>query len=239
VSDVFSRLVAGGWGTANGGGDYVVAKGNPADFSVDGAGGLFAIPNAPYTTAEHIVVLPGANALDVAASFDVSFLENVKALAPTYGGVLAGLVTRFHNANDQGTGYYRLQLVWSANSGRPELFLRAQDDSGMSPPGHFKVEQNLGVDPTLDYPTGGPYTYHVKVQITGSNPTSVALKAWKPGVAEPAGWQLTGTDSGNDGPQTPGPVGVRASADLQSGGGRYLPATSHVRVQNLVVNLLP
>jgi hypothetical protein len=199
---------------------------------------VFSIREAVYTSAEHILVLPAASAVDAQATFDVTFLDNVKALHPVDGGVLAGVIFRFHNANDQGNGYYRLQLVWSANSGHPGLFLRAQDDSGLNPPGHFKVEQNLGIDPTADYPRGGPYTYHVKVQITRTSATSVALKAWKPGTSEPANWQLTGTDAGNFGPQTAGPVGVRASADLQSSPGAFLPTTSHVRIENLAVHAL-
>ena len=238
ASDSFQRVVKNGWGSANVGGAYVIEKGNAADFSVDGIGGLFAIRDAVYTSAEHIVALPAASTLDAEATFDVSFLDNVKALHPVFGGVLAGVIFRFHNANDTGSGYYRLQLVWNANSGHPDLWLRAQDDSGKSPPGHFKVEQNLGIDPTADYPNGGPYTYHVKVQITRVNVTSVALKAWKPGSSEPANWQLTGTDTGNFGPQGAGPVGVRASADLQSSSASFLPVTSHIRVANLVVNRL-
>ena len=238
VSDAFARVVSGGLGTAPVGGVYVVEKGNPADFSVDGSGAVVAVANAPYTTAEHIAVLPGAAPEDFAASFDVSFLENLKALHPQNGGVIGGVVARFHNANDTGLGYYRLQLVWNANNGHPLLFLRAQDDSGLAPPGHFKVEQNLGIDPTADF-ARAPYTYHLKVQITGNHPTSVALKAWRLGAPEPAGWQLTGTDTGNFGPQAPGPVGLRTSADLQSSPGAYLAVTSHVKVANLVVTALP
>lgn len=239
VSDTFARVVTNGWGRADVGGAYAVEKGNTADFSVDGTGGRLALRNAVYTSAEHIVALPATDALDIGATFDVSFLENVKALNPQYGGVLAGVIARFHNVNDQGNGYYRMQLVWNANNGHPQLFLRAQDDSGKSPPGHFKVEKNLGIDPTVDFPKGAPYTYHVMVQITGSNPTSVALKAWKVGATEPTAWQLTGTDTGDYGPQSAGPVGVRASADLQSAASSFLPVTSHVKIENLVVTKLP
>jgi hypothetical protein len=66
----------------------------------------------------------------------------------------------------------------------------------------------------------------------------VALKAWKPGTAEPAAWQLVGTDAAGSGPQTGGPIGVRANADLQSAPGVYLPQTSHIKMQHLVVNKL-
>ena len=239
VSDTFGRVVAGGWGTADIGGAYTVEKGAAADFSVDGTGGVFTVRNALYTSAEHILALPATNALDFAASFDVVFPANVKALNPKYGGVLAGVVARFHNVNDVGNGYYRMQLVWNANNGVPLLFLRAQDDSGKAPPGHFKIETNLGIDPTVDYPHGGPYAYHVMTQITGTNPTTVALKAWKVGGTEPVAWQLTGSDTGNYGPQTAGPVGVRASADLQSAASAYLAVTSTVKVENLVVTTLP
>lgn len=238
VSDAFARVVSGGFGTSPVGGAWVVEKGNPADFSTDGTGGVVAVQNAPYTSAEHIAVVPAVAPEDWAATFDVSFLENVKALHPKNGGVIGGVVARFHNASDTGQGYYRLQLVWNANNGSPLLFLRAQDDSGLSPPGHFKVEQDLGIDPTAQFGSP-PYTYHVAVQITGNHPTTVALKAWALGSPEPAGWLLTGTDTGNFGPQSPGPVGLRLSADLQGSPGSYLPAVSHVKISNLVVTALP
>jgi len=228
--------VSSGWGSANIGGTWVLQKGAAADVSVDGTGGEFSIPDARYTRAEQVLVLPTTRALDFTATFDVSFLDNVRALNPVYGGVVAGVIARFHNTNDQGNGYYRLQLVWNANGGTPQLFLRAQDDSGQDPPGHFKIEQNLGIDPTADYSGGGPYKYHVEAQLTGVDPTSFAMKAWKVGTPEPSSWQLTGADTGNFGPQMAGPIGVRASADLQSSPNVYLPDTSHVVIQNLVVN---
>lgn len=36
---------------------------------------------------------------------------------------------------------------------------------------------------------------HVRGRATGTSPTYLALKIWKDGAAEPAGWQLTATDS--------------------------------------------
>ena len=62
------------------------------------------------------------------------------------------------------------------------------------------------------------------------------MKAWKVGNPEPSTWQLTGTDTGNFGPQMAGPIGVRSSADLQRSPNVYLPDTSHVVIQNLVVD---
>jgi hypothetical protein len=114
--------------------------------------------------------------------------------------------------------------------------LRTQNPAGKSNPGDFTIEVNTGIDPATDFPNGPPYgPYHVKVQITGSSPTSFASKVWRAGAGEPAAWMLTGTDSRNLAPQGPGPIGVRASNDLQGSPGSYLSFTAHVVINNLLV----
>ncbi len=232
--DIFNRIVSSGWGSAGIGGSWSLAKGSSSDISVNGNGGLFAIKDAVYTSAEQVVVLPGTSALDYNATFDVSFLDNVKALNPSYGGAIVGVIARYQNAQDTGKGSYRAELVWNETAG---LYLRCQDDSGSSPPGHFKIQKNLNIDPTQQY-SSQPYSYHVAARISGSgSSTTCSMKAWKFGTTEPSSWQLVGTDSGQYGPQSAGPVGVRASADLQgSSAGQYLSTTTHLMISNLTIS---
>jgi hypothetical protein len=50
---------------------------------------------------------------------------------------------------------------------------------------------------------------NVRLQVTGTSPTTLRLKVWPATAAEPAAWQLTGTDSAA-GLQVAGAVGVTA-----------------------------
>ena len=176
------------------------------------AQGLFAIPAAGFLQAEQILVAPHTRALDYEGSFDVTFLGNIDTVDPHYGGVLAYLVARFHDTGP--SGYYRMGVAWDAATRR--LWLRTQDAAGKGNPGDFTIERNTGIDPNADFPSGPPYgPYRVEVRITGSSPTTFFSKIWKVGDTEPSGWTLTGTDAENLGPQSAGPIGFRASNDLQ------------------------
>jgi hypothetical protein len=225
-------VLNGTWGTALTGGPWSLVKGSAGDISVNGTAGIIAIPAGSYLTAEHILVLPGTSARDYVGSFDVSFLENINRVNPQYGGVLAYLVARYQNTS--ANGYYRLGAVWDAATRR--VWLRTQNPAGKGHGADFTIETNTGIDPTADFPAGPPYgPYHVKVRIAGSSPTSFASKIWKAGSPEPAAWMLTGTDPGDLGPQAAGPIGVRASNDLQSSPSNYLNFTAHVVIAHLVV----
>ena len=209
-------------------------KGSPADLSVDGTAGVFSIPADNYLRAEQIAVLPSASTRDYLGVFEVGFGENVDDLGAAHGGVVAYLVARYQNTS--ATGYYRMGLVWDGPTHR--LWLRTQNAAGQGAPSDWTVQQNTGIDPASDYPAGGPYWYQVKVQISGSTPTSFASKVWKLGTSEPAAWMLTGSDSSGLGPQVPGLVGVRASNDLQGASG-YLAYVAHVYVTNVAIGALP
>lgn len=230
--DTFHRVVSGGWGGADVGGPWVVAKGASADLSVDGHDGSVAVRAGPFLTAEHIVVLPATSVADFEGTFDVSFMEDINTVDPAYGGVLAYVVARYRNAG--ATGYYRLGLVWDAATRR--LWLRTQNPVGKGQPGDFTIEYDTGIDPTADFPAGPPYgPYRVAVRISGSDPTTFASKVWRAGGPEPSGWMLTGRDGADRGPQVAGPVGVRVSDDLQSSPRVYLDFVAHVRIGNLVL----
>ena len=49
----------------------------------------------------------------------------------------------------------------------------------------------------------------VRLQVTGTSPTTVRVKVWKVGTTEPAAWRLTSTD-GTGGFQTAGAAGLYA-----------------------------
>jgi len=228
--------VDGGWGSADVGGPWVLAKGSADDLSVTQGHALFAIPAADFRRAEQILVAPDTKALEFQGSFDVTFLGNIDEVDAQYGGVLAYLVARFHDTGP--TGYYRMGVAWDAATRR--LWLRTQTPAGKGNPGDFTIERNTGIDPTADFPSGPPYgPYRVEVRITGSSPTTFASKLWKVGDPEPSGWMLTGTDTTNLGPQSTDPIGFRASNDLQGAPNLYLPFTARIAVTALEVGPVP
>ena len=231
VRDTFRRPVNGSWGRARPGGKWSLAKGQLSNFSVAGGHGVVAVHAANYLSGEQILILPRANRLTYQGTFVVSFDENINNYSPQHGGVVAYLVARFQNTS--ATGYYRMGLVWEGSTRR--LWLRTQDPAGAGQPNDFTIQQNTQIDPTSDFPRP-PYSYDVKVQITGTRPTSFASKVWKEGTAEPANWMLTGSDSNNLGPQNSGPVGFRVSNDLYTCTGCYVNYTAHVQVANIVVS---
>ncbi|HLI72270.1 MAG TPA: IPT/TIG domain-containing protein [Acidimicrobiales bacterium] len=238
VADRFRRAVTSGWGAADQGGAWTLQKGggNSGSESVDGTNGVFAIRSALYTHAEQVLTVP-TTAVDFQFAFDITWTQNIQALTagkPTSGGVLGGVVARFQSANDTDGSFYKLNASWDANNGRPALMLRAQSNGSSPPGGRFRTNVDTGIDPTVDYPAGGPYTYHVKGEVTGSNPTSFAMKIWKVGNPEPIKWMLTATDNADVGPQSAGLVGFRGSCDLAKNGA-YMNVTGVVKVGNLTV----
>jgi hypothetical protein len=231
VSDSFARLVTGGWGTAPLGGTWKQEKGDASDVSVDGSAGAFSIHAAPFLSAEQILTLPDTSTVDFRGQFDVTWVEDVNALHPQYGGVVAYLVARFQNTTAH--GYYRMGVSWDADTGH--LILRTQNAAGAGFPGDFTIERTTALDPSRDFP-GGPYgPYHVKVQIVGSSSTTFASKIWREGFTEPTKWMLTGKDNKNRGPQVAGPIGFRASNDLATGPS-YLDVTAHLRITHISVD---
>ena len=220
--DSFTRTVSNGWGRADTGGGVVTGKGSASDLSVHGSSGVFSIPGANYLNAEQIVTLPRTSAFDYVGSFVVGFSENINNYNPQHGGVVAYLVARYQARSS--TGYYRLGLVWEASDRR--LWLRSQNAAGAGQPNDFTIQKDTGIDPTRDY-SSPPYAYNVKVEITGSKPTSFASKVWKHGTPGPSGWMLTGTDTKKLGPQAAGPIGLRGSNDLYTGTSSFLSYTEH------------
>jgi hypothetical protein len=249
--DTFTRTTSSGWGTADTGGAWTVEKGTSSDFSTDGANGIMAIAAATYTTAEHVAILTTTTALEFEATFDITFEDDVKTVASpivNYGGLLGSLIARYQSISDVDNALYKLSLSWDANSGSPLLALRVQSNGTTPAGGAFRISVfldgtngNPKIDPTVDFPSGPPFgPYSCRFRIYGSTPTSFLGRVWKKGTTEPTIWHISGTDSGNYGPQVTGPVGFRMSNDLSNNSGStFLSLTSHTHVDNLSVGPVP
>ena len=72
---------------------------------------------------------------------------------------------------------------------------------------------NSYVLPNVTYQTGD--VVHVKVEVSGTSPTTVKVKAWLNSDPEPTTWQITSTDSASA-MQVAGSVGFKASVSASS-----------------------
>lgn len=71
-------------------------------------------------------------------------------------------------------------------------------------------ESSIAPAVTLSTPPYSPGSWvWVRAQVTGASPTTIRVKAWLDGTAEPSAWAFTATKS-SAAVQVPGAVGLRA-----------------------------
>lgn len=187
AADAFSRTVANGWDRADVGGSYALT-GKASDFSVGGSFGTIKTPTAGST---HMAYLPDVSTRNV----DVTFRMRTDKVA-TGGGQSVQWVAR---RIDGGTRYQG-QIRFSSSG---DVALRAASVVAGR-------ETRLGSEVVVPGLTHTPDTwYNVRAQVSGVDPTTIRMKVWADGQAEPAGWQYTTTDSAAS-LQTAGSVGLRA-----------------------------
>jgi PKD repeat protein len=187
ASDAFERTVASGFGTADTGGAWT-SLGTAGSGSVSDGAGRIALA-APANSGGGYLNGISTDGSDV--SLKVS-IDKEGTGNGVYFWVLGRRVT--------GVGEYRARLrlrpsgvvsAWISSTDA------AQTETGVV------AEQ---VVPGLTYTPGQPL--RVRFQVTGTSPTTLKLKAWADGAAEPAAWQLSGTDT-TAGLQSAGSVGLR------------------------------
>lgn len=183
AADAFGRTVSGGLGAADAGGGWTVT-GAGATAAVDGTAARLTVPAGRSATARLSGVSSGAT--DLVTTF---WLDQ----APSGGGVyLAGI------ARGTGTGDYRARLKIQADG--TVLLGITKVVSG--------TETLIGTQATVPGLTVAIGTQlDLRVQATGSSPTTVRARVWPHGTAEPSSWQRSVTDS-TAGLQEAGSVGV-------------------------------
>jgi hypothetical protein len=182
ANDTFTRVVASGWGTADVGGVWT-ADSSPGSFSVGGSSGRLVLSAGGQNRA--IFLAP--TALDWDVKTDVSLDK-----APTGGGS-AWVYHEVRRASGN-TNAYRIVARFAGNG---TTYLSA---SRVVSGAEVQIGSAVAV-PSVNFLTG----FSLRGQVTGSNPTTINIKAWV--GAEPATWQYTGTDS--VGPQVAGRGGLR------------------------------
>ncbi|WP_409329157.1 PKD domain-containing protein [Trujillonella humicola] len=166
AADTFGREVAQGWGTADRGGVWSAVG---ATSVTGGAGQL-----APAAGASASATLGSVDRMDVAVQVAVTLPQ-----AATGGGTYLSLAAQSVGAND-----YRVKMRFRAD-GQAEIML---------------VRVVNGQETVLDgYMLAGGYTpgtsLTVRFETSGAFPTTLKVKTWRTGTAEPAAWNLTRTDA--------------------------------------------
>lgn len=183
--DDYTRTLASGWGTATLGGSWT--SNSSTSFSVNGTAGLMTMKTAGAGPNNYL------NAVS-ATSTDTT-LTVATDKAATGGGIYVYVVGR----RLAGTGDYRAKLHF-INTGAVGLSLSFTGSTG--------AETSLKSEVAL---AGLVYTpgqqLQVRVQVTGTAPTTVRAKAWPVGAAEPATWTVTATDA-TAALQAPGAIGL-------------------------------
>ena len=165
ATDAFTRTVSGGWGSATTGGAWTVGGGNTR-FSVNGSVGLQSPAIGGTLTATLGGVSSTATDTTVAVSMDTVPTGPVYL---TVAGRVVGSATYGARLKLMPTGVVQLHT----------------DRSGTVLAG--------GTLPDLTLTAG--QQLRVRVQVQGTSPTVVRVKAWAAGSTEPAAWQYTTTDS--------------------------------------------
>lgn len=184
--DTFSRTVTGGFGSADQGGAWTSTS-SASNFSVtNGKGNIrMAGPGSGPSIFQKSVSQTDAE-IRVAVGVDK---------APTGGGINLSVIGR----SVDGQGDYRAKVNLLANGG-VTLGLFRVNTSGV---GTMVAAES--VVSGLTYQVGD--LLNIRVQVTGTSPTTVKAKVWKAGTPEPATWTKTGTDS-TAGLQVAGSVGL-------------------------------
>ncbi|WP_377644494.1 PKD domain-containing protein [Oryzobacter terrae] len=168
--DAFGRTVTGGWGAADKGGAWTLS-GTLSRYSVAGGLGTVNLGVGASATAR----------LTSVAIQDTEITTTVTTdKAPTGGGQYVSVIAR----SVAGGSEYRGKLLLGSTGAVTAYVTRV--DAG--------VETALG-SATVTGVTYTPGTVlKVRVQATGTSPTTVRLKVWT-GATEPTAWLLSRTDS--------------------------------------------
>ncbi|MEW2359031.1 LamG-like jellyroll fold domain-containing protein [Spirillospora sp. NPDC029432] len=187
ASDAFGRTVASGFGNADTGGAWT-AVGSAGATSVSGGAGRIALADPAKSGGAYLkdATAPGAD-VSVKVATDKEGTGN---------GVYFWLAGR----RVEGEGEYRARIRLRP-SGVVSLQLSRTDAA--------QAETAVVAEQTVAGLTYAPgQALRMRLQVTGSGPTTLRAKVWADGAAEP-GWQLTGTDS-TAGLQAAGSVGLRS-----------------------------
>ncbi len=168
ASDSFDRSVSGGFGDAAVGGAWTLS-GGATNFAVAGGLGTMTAPLAGSTLTAMLPTV-SSTASDVTV---VTRLAEPVVGSPAYVSVIGRSI---------GADSYRARVVFSPTAGKVNLQVLSSSTT-------LQAVSIAG----LVYAPGEPLS--VRVQVTGTSPTTVSAKVWRTGTDEPTAWMVSATDS--------------------------------------------
>lgn len=176
--DRFDRTVAAGWGTAEVGGDWAVNSSSATSVG-EGVGWLSTAASSGLSAR-----------LGSFSSDDTDLVATLASEKVTTGG---GLYVSVAARGISGAGEYRA-VVQFRSDGRVGV----------------RIDRSSTTIHPVVIPSGLTYgpgeRLKVRVQATGTSPTTVRAKVWRDGSPEPSEWQVSATDTTGQ-MQAPGWVG--------------------------------
>lgn len=187
AADSFGRTVTDSWGKADTGGSYILS-GTAANFDVTGSVGTISVP----ANSGQAAYLTSMSALNTSIRVRVQ----TDKLAAGSAQTVYLIARRASNGNEY---HGRLQFGTDGS-----LSLQADRYvAGTTTP--------LGTQQVVAGVTQAANRYFwVQTQVIGANPTTIRMKAWADGQAEPSTWLYSTTDT-DPNLQTGGGVGLRAA----------------------------
>ncbi|MCL3861295.1 PKD domain-containing protein [Actinotalea sp. K2] len=167
--DGFGRVVVGDWGMADVGGAWQRSAGSAANYQVGDGVGSLRLPTPGGTVAAY---LNGASSTSVDLAATVS-LDKVA----TGGGTFVALIGRRTTTTDD---YHARVRVFESGAVTISAMRSGTTLQSVLVPG-------------LTYAANDEL--RIRVEVSGTSPTTIRAKVWKVGAEEPAGWQVTTTDA--------------------------------------------
>ena len=172
VSDDFSRVTAGGWGSAPVGGAYRTTGTTP--FAATGDAGSMSLPRPGSSLTAS---LPSVTAADVTTSTTI----DVPRIPSGGNGIFAGLQTRV-----AGGSYYQANIRVNATGALTLTILRIN--------GSTADQTTVGKEIRVATGLKAGAAVNLEFQTTGTNPVHLQARAWPEGQAKPD-WQSVADDS--------------------------------------------
>lgn len=191
TSDTFTRTTSNGWGTADTGGNYTTA-GIASELSTNGSYGLMTV-SATGSAGQDTARLDSVSAQDI----DVIYRFTMNKIPTTSSGLAIAIGRHISSGNE----YRGKVTITTAGAiyvqaskivvGTESAFLSNTLISGLT----FSANSFI----------------YMHLQISGTNPTTIKMRAWADGNSEPGTWPYTTTDSESI-LQTKGSVGIISRA---------------------------
>ncbi|GCE76110.1 right-handed parallel beta-helix repeat-containing protein [Cellulomonas biazotea] len=171
--DAFGRQVSGSWGSATTGGAWTIAGGEATDYSVTNGVATMSVRKPGWQLTSS---LPSVRSTDTDLRAALSLDK-----APVGGSVDFDVTGR---AVDATSGYRLRNKILADGNVRSSL---------ISVNGKTTTTLASVTQPGLGFTAGKQL--QVRLQVTGTAPTTIQAKVWTVGTAEPADWQVSATDT--------------------------------------------